>query len=252
MKAANPVHFERYASCPKGCMMFEVDDDLQNCQYCPEPRPRISRSSGVPESYVSIASISDIIATKFHNPLTRSQLVHRSTRQIEVDKMTDIFDGAVYKNMVERGCFGSPYDVAITLGIDGFSPFNKGLFQATIVNTIIMNIDPKDRYKKHNMGQIMIIPGYNKPKNLESFLFPMLQELEHLSRIGIKIRTVDEGAITAKVHLIAFFGDIPAVADLVKHREHTSYYGCRMCFVRGVVGESAHHSSGGMYCTSLS
>jgi hypothetical protein len=145
MKAANPVHFERYASCPKGCMMFEVDDDLQTCRYCPEPRPRISRFSGVPESYVSVASISDIVATKLYHPLTRSQLLHRSNRPTEVDKITDIFDGDVYKNMVARGCFDSPYDVAITLGIDGFSPFNKGLFQATIVNMTIMNIDPKDR-----------------------------------------------------------------------------------------------------------
>jgi hypothetical protein len=75
----------------------------------------------------------------------------------------------------------------------------------------------------------------------------MLQELDHLSRIGIKIRTVDEGTITAKVHLMAFFGDIPAVADLVKHTGHVSYNGCRMCHVRGVVGESALHRSGGMY-----
>jgi hypothetical protein len=97
------------------------------------------------------------------------------------------------------------------------------------------------------MSQIMIIPGYNKPKILESFLSPLLEELDHLSRIGIKVRTVDQGIITAKVHLMAFIGDIPAVADLVKHRGHTSYYGCRMCLVRGVIGESAHHTNGGMY-----
>ncbi|SAM00074.1 hypothetical protein [Absidia glauca] len=247
MKAANPVHFERHASCKNGCMMFQDDDDLQICRYCAEPRPRVSRSSGISESYVSVASISDIVASKLYHPLTLSQLLHRSTRQTEVDKMTDIFDGAVYKDMVKRGCFDSPYDVAITLGIDGFSPFNKGLFQAIIVNMIIMNTDPKDRYKKHNMSQIMMTPGYNKPKDLEFFLSPMYQELDHLSRIGIKIKTVDQEIITAKVHLMAFIGDIPAVADLVKHRGHTSYNGCRMCLVRGVVGESAHHSSGGMY-----
>ncbi|SAL96254.1 hypothetical protein, partial, partial [Absidia glauca] len=97
MKAANPVHFERHASCKNGCMMYQDDDDLQKCRYCAEPRPRISRSSGIPESYVSVASISDIVTSKLYHPLTRSQLLHRSTRQTEVDKMTDIFDGAVYK-----------------------------------------------------------------------------------------------------------------------------------------------------------
>ncbi|SAM03784.1 hypothetical protein, partial, partial [Absidia glauca] len=61
-----------------------------------------------------------------------------------VDKVTDLFDGAMYKGMVGSGFFDSPHDVAITLGIDGFAPFNKGLFTATIVNMTIMNIDPKN------------------------------------------------------------------------------------------------------------
>jgi hypothetical protein len=126
-------------------MKFEDDDDLTVCRYCNTPRPSISPSSGIPASYVSVASISDIVATKLYHPLSRSQLLHRSIRQTEVEKMTDIFDGAMYKGMVGRGFFDSPYDVAITLGIDGFAPFNKGLFTATIVNMTIMNIDPKDR-----------------------------------------------------------------------------------------------------------
>jgi hypothetical protein len=145
IKAAHPVKFDHYASCPNGCMMFEDDDDLATCRHCTTARPSVSPSSGIPASYVSVASVSDIVAAKLYHPLSRSQLLHRSIRQTEVDKMTDIFDGAMYKAMVERGFFDSPYDVAITLGIDGFVPFNKGLFTATIVNMTIMNIDPKDR-----------------------------------------------------------------------------------------------------------
>ncbi|SAL96834.1 hypothetical protein, partial, partial [Absidia glauca] len=125
-------------------MMFEDDDNLSTCRHCNTDRPSILPSSGLPESYVSVASISDIVASKLYHPLTRSQLLHRSTRQNEVDKVTDVFDGAMYKGMVGSGFFDSPYDVAITLGIDGFAPFNKGLFTATIVNMTIMNIDPKN------------------------------------------------------------------------------------------------------------
>ncbi|SAL96224.1 hypothetical protein, partial, partial [Absidia glauca] len=247
MEAAHPVNFARYASCKVGCMMFQDGDQVDKCRYCSTDRPPISSSTGLPASYVTIPSISDIIASKLYHPATRSQLLHRSQRVPEVGKSTDIFDGSVYKEMVEGGYFDSPYDVAVTLGIDGFQPFDKGYFQATIVNMTILNIDPKNRSKKHNLIQIMIIPGVKKPRDLESFLSPMLQELDHLSRVGIKIRTADEGTLTAKVHLMAFTGDIPAIADLIRHSGHHSYNGCRICVLRGVRGEIYNPGLRGMY-----
>jgi hypothetical protein len=44
------------------------------------------------------------------------------------------------------------------------------------------------------------------------------------------------------VHLLTFTGDIPAIADLMNHKGHQSYYGCRICECRGI-----RHRSGGMY-----
>ncbi|SAL95969.1 hypothetical protein [Absidia glauca] len=118
-------------------------------------------------------------------------------RATNTDRLADIFDGSVYRKMVLGGYFDSPY-------------------------------------KKHNLCQLMLIPGNNKPKDLDSFLAPILSELELLSRVGIKVATVDEGIISSKVHILTFVGDIPAVADLIKHSGHTSYHGCRMCVVKGV------------------
>ncbi|SAM09683.1 hypothetical protein [Absidia glauca] len=76
----------------------------------------------------------------------------------------------------------------------------------------IYNIHPDKRYQKQNLALIMVIPGKGKPKDLESFLAPVFEELKHLSNIGIKVVTGDEGTITAKIHLMTFIGDIPAVS----------------------------------------
>jgi hypothetical protein len=110
---------------------------LRQCPDCNVPRKA--------SSYVSVASISDIIAGKLFNPLTRQQMMHPSRRQNVPGVLTDIFDASVYRDMMERQYFTSAFDVAIGLSIDGFSPFNKGRFQCTLVNMMIYNIDPLER-----------------------------------------------------------------------------------------------------------
>ncbi|SAM02741.1 hypothetical protein [Absidia glauca] len=238
LKKAHPVRFDRFESCPTGCRMYTDDGEplLRQCPDCNAPRKA--------SSYVSVASVSDIIAGKLFNPLTRQPMMHPSRRQNVPGVMTDIFDASVYRNMMERQYFTSAFDVAIGLSIDGFSPFNKGRFQCTLVNMVIYNNDPLERKKKHNLHQLLITHGAKKPKALDSFLSPIFRELDHLSRVGIMVTTADGQTIKAKVHLMTFTGDISAVADLINHKDHTSYYGCRLCHIKGVNGVTAHDNDG--------
>jgi hypothetical protein len=97
-----------------------------------------------PNATVSIASISDIIATKLKHRLTREQFRYRVNRT-PTDKTTDIFDGSAYKALVEDGFFENEHDVAIGLSMDGFVPFNNSPFKANMVQMVIYNIDPKER-----------------------------------------------------------------------------------------------------------
>jgi hypothetical protein len=91
-----------------------------------------------------VASVSDIIAGKLYHPLTRHQMLYPSRRQQVPGVITDIFDGAVYKDMVMKGYFTSQYDVAVGLSVDGFSPFNAGNFQCNLVNMVVYNINPME------------------------------------------------------------------------------------------------------------
>ncbi|SAM08341.1 hypothetical protein [Absidia glauca] len=109
---------------------------------------------------------------------------------------------------------------------------------------VIYNIDPLERKKKHNLHQLLITHGTKKPKALDSFLSPIFRELDHLSRVGIMVTTADGQIIKAKVQLMTFTGDIPAVADLINHKGHMSYYGCRLCHIKGVKGVTAHDNDG--------
>jgi hypothetical protein len=91
------------------------------------------------------------------------------------------------------------------------------------------------------MHQIMVTHGSKKPADLHSFLFPLYEEICDMSMDGIEVKVGNE-IIRAKIHLLTFAGDIPAITDLINHRGHTFRNGCRMCDIQGVSG-----SRGGMY-----
>ncbi|SAL96353.1 hypothetical protein [Absidia glauca] len=77
--------------------------------------------------------------------------LYRHSYLNSTDNMKDIFDGKVYQALLADGKFESQYDIAIGLSIDGFTFFDGSNFQGTMVNMIIFNIHPKQRYKTYNM-----------------------------------------------------------------------------------------------------
>lgn len=88
-----------------------------------------------------------------------------------------------------------------------------------------------------------IIPGPNKPKDLMSFLRPVIEEVTELSNKGFIVQKNGIPVHESKVFLLGITGDIPGIGDLMNHR-HTSYHGCRYCRVRGGRPEG---TSNGMY-----
>jgi hypothetical protein len=90
------------------------------------------------------------------------------------------------------------------------------------------------------MFQLMITHGVLKTANVQSYLYPIYHELDVLSKVGIKVKTDDGNYIQAKVHLLTFTGDIPAVASVINHAGHMHTNGCRICDDSGLrpIGES--------------
>ena len=76
----------------------------------------------------------------------------------------------------------------------------------TIVHFVILNLPEEVRYEDHNMIQVCIPPGPNKATDLNSFLGPVMKELNDLCKEGIIIRT-DSGDVMLKTHLL-FVGGI--------------------------------------------
>ena len=92
------------------------------------------------------------------------------------------------------------------------------------------------------MLPLAIIPGPKKPKDLLSFLKPIIEEIQDLSTAGFIAKKNGDVVYQGKVFLLGITGDIIGIYDLMNHR-HTSMFGCRYCH--------ADNNAHGLYFKSI-
>lgn len=102
-------------------------------------------------------------------------------------KIGDVFDGQHYKDLVKKGHFQEKQDIALMVSIDGFQIFKQKTDDCWVLLFINTNLPPEQRVKKENLLITTIIPGPKEPKDLNSFLFPAIAELQRLEGIFIII-----------------------------------------------------------------
>ena len=80
------------------------------------------------------------------------------------------------------------------------------------------------------MIQIALTPG--KPKDLVSFLQPVIAEVNTLYERGLVIKKQDEFRIAGNVAILGITGDIPGISEIMNFAGHTHTYGCRVCMIK--------------------
>ena len=94
----------------------------------------------------------------------------------------DIYDGAVWKkfNSPEGLNFLTcPYSYLLTLNIDWFQPFDRGVYSVGAIYLTIQNLPRAERFKSENILLIGIIPGPMEPKHtINSYLTSLVVELK--------------------------------------------------------------------------
>jgi hypothetical protein len=98
-----------------------------------------------------------------------------------------------------------------------------------------------------NIICIGAIPGPHSPKDINSFLQPLINELIKLAK-GVKaVDIVCEEVFSLCVHVIAAGGNIPAISKLLEFIGHNGQFPCWICMIQSVAGCTSKNSSH-LYC----
>lgn len=173
--------------CWNSCCAFVGDNaDCNICPICEEPRyisEGILKQSQKLSAYFSII---DSLKIQYRDPSRAIVLRYRheytSSEEYTANngKIGDVFDGNRYKFLVESGLFPDYRDVAFIASLDGYQLFKQKRNDCWVVLLLNANLPPTQRVKKENLMITAIIPGPKSPKDFNSFLQLLVDELKQL------------------------------------------------------------------------
>ncbi|KAG2214179.1 hypothetical protein INT45_009563 [Circinella minor] len=184
LRKAYGVEPVEYDICSKGCKMFNDDDDSEDCHHC--STPRYKSGTRIAHQVMIYLPLKEQLAIFVSNVHIQELLKYRADWE-SLDIMRDCFDGGLYKDIKDK--FQNKMDIALSLYTDDFQVYKRVKHTMTIVHFVILNPPEEVRYEDHNMIQVCIPPRPNKATDLNSFLGPVMRELNDLCEEGMIIRT---------------------------------------------------------------
>jgi hypothetical protein len=205
-------------------------------QQCPKCKADCYKADGTtPQAYFEYLPIIPRLWAMVANFTYAEKMQYQSNHVHNPTKVTDIFDGTHYTSLLGKFVtigdeelptwfFSDPQDIALGLSTNGFCPFkcqNKAAWPLILFN---YNLPPEKRFHKKNIISLGSIP--KKPLDLDSFLWPVVQELLQLA-VGVEafdalLRLI----FILHAYLILVFSDIPAVSLIMRMKGHNMIAPC--------------------------
>ena len=237
------VEPELYDCCPgpNACMCFTGEHhDLTRCLVCDEPR---FNSKGLPRRHFTYIPLIPRLKTAAASHALAEAMQYRAQYEHQAGVFGDVFDGENYRRLQDspitfhgeelKGSGGKPLgtkyfedscDVALGLSTDGFTVHGFTFWPLII---FLYNLPPTIRFHLQNILALGIIPG--KPVLIDTFLWPFLQELWKLALGVTAFDVLSSQSFLLRAFLILIFGDIPAMAMLMRMKGHNGISPCCAC-----------------------
>jgi Transposase family tnp2 len=225
--------------CPNSCVAYTGPyDELDRCPQC--TTPRYFPETGKPQKRFSTIPIGPVIQALYGSHELAEHMHYLEKRLAEnlayarahsgkLSKYDDTACGTELLVAWESGRFGSS-DIALQFSINGAQLRPDQPSEAWVFIWVIHNLPPSMRYKKDFVIPGAIVPGPNKPRELDSFLFPSLSHVAALQREGLKIYDAStDTLIPRSIPCIVFAtADSLGSAAMSGMVGHGGRYGCRL------------------------
>jgi hypothetical protein len=170
---------------------------------------------------------------------------YRANYQTDPSHVGDVFDGAHYRSLLTQNIsiadetlpfwfFSDPRDIALGLSTDGFGPFKLRDRTAWPIILFNYNLHPEERFQKDNIISVGVIPGPKKPVDADSYLWPLVQELLQLTVGVTAFDALTKTLFLLRAFLLIVFGDMPAIAMIMRMKGHNAKRPCRICKIKAV------------------
>lgn len=252
--------------CPKSCTAFVgAHQDLEQCPYCKTSRWdqwKLAESRGklkVAARTFDTIHIGPQLQALLRSPETAGSVHYRAEKTAQIfeelnskfcngngeslpalDVYSDIYHGSVYLEVVKRRDIGKD-DLVLMLSIDSVQLYQMKQSDCWMYLWVVLDHVPDVRYKKRYILPGNIIPGPNKPKNINSFLYPGLHHLVALQREGLKMWDSSCNQVyTSQLHFHIGAADGPGMATINGLTGHQGQQGCHV-----YCGLEGRHMNGG-------
>ena len=234
--------------CIDSCTAFTgLYSDLDACPYCGKAR---FDSQGQPTKKFHTIPIGPQIQAAWRSPENARNLSEYRGRKLdelieecmnnggEIPAFEDIFSGEAILAAIERGDIVSDEtrnDTLLGLSIDGAQLYRSKKSDCWIWIWVIFDYAPDMRSKKIRVLIGGIIPGPNKPKNADSYLYVSIHHLAAIQKDGLKVwNGLTNKLVVSHPYLVFAMADGPGMTYLNGLNGHQGYYGCQLyCKTKG-------------------
>lgn len=232
----------RYSCCINSCVCFTGPyEALTHCPHCHEPKLDARNN---PRKFFDYIPLIPRLQAMSSNAQNANLMRYRARFDHEPGVTKDVFDGSHYQSLLNKivpASNDSPFfyfsderDIALGLSTDGFAPFKRRDKTCWPIILFNYNLPPDIRFQKKYCINVGTIPGPKKPWDMDSFLRPLIQELIQLE-VGVKaFDAISQSIFLLHAYLILAFGDIPAMALIMRMKGSNSISPCRICNIVGV------------------
>ena len=149
--------------------------------------------------------------------------------------MADIYDGSIWRDFLKykgNDFLNAPRNLAFAINVDWFQLFKRRNDRSVVaIHLVLLNLPREQRFKWENIIVAGKIPEMSKePKSLNTFLAPIVDELQALWK-GVKLTTSQSRIpLTYRGALLLASADLPTVRKLCGFKGHSAHWGCSKCF----------------------
>src|SRR6266542_6740683 len=116
-----------YNICENFCIYYtNVYESYQNCLLCNSSR---YDSNNKPKKVMLYLSIKEMLKIQYNNKVRVKELLYHyeyiTNKELDDNDLNDIFDGDIYKELLERNLFKNNKDIAFTISCDGYQIFKQ-------------------------------------------------------------------------------------------------------------------------------